>query len=208
MDVAQIEQGLWRWTAYHEEWKEDVGCVFCETDDGVVLIDPLVPSGEEEQFWRALDRDVGRVAGGVHVLVTVFWHVRSTPALVDRYSARVWAPSAARAAVERRSGVVTDVFRPGDRVPGAIESFRTARRSEVVFWIPEHRALIAGDVLLGDGSGGVRMCPESWLPEKTGHRELAESLEPLLELPVQRILVSHGEPVLENGRRALSAALG
>jgi hypothetical protein len=207
MDVAQIEQGLWRWTAYHEEWKEDVGSVFCETDDGVVLIDPLVPSGEEEQFWRALDRDVRRVEGEVHVLVTVFWHVRSTPALVDRYSARVWAPSTSRAAVERRSGVVTDVFRPGDRVPGAIESFRTARRTEVVFWIPEHRALVAGDVLLGDGAGGVRMCPESWLPEKTGHRELAESLEPLLELPVQRILVSHGEPVLENGRRALSAAV-
>jgi glyoxylase-like metal-dependent hydrolase (beta-lactamase superfamily II) len=207
MDVAQIEQGLWRWTAYHEEWKEDVGSVFCETDDGVVLIDPLVPSGEEEQFWRALDRDVRRVEGEVHVLVTVFWHVRSTPALVDRYSARVWAPSTSRAAVERRSGVVTDVFRPGDRVPGAIESFRTGRRTEVVFWIPEHRALVAGDVLLGDGAGGVRMCPESWLPEKTGHRELAESLEPLLELPVQRILVSHGEPVLENGRRALSAAV-
>lgn len=208
MDVARIDSGLWHWTAYHEEWREDVGCVFCETDDGVVLVDPLVPPGEEEPFWRALDRDVGRAEGGVHVLVTVFWHVRSTAALVERYSARVWAPSSSRAAVERRSGVVTDVFRPGDQLPGSIGAFHTARRTEVVFWIPQHQALVPGDVLLADGASGVRMCPESWLPEKTGHPELSASLRPLLELPVRRILVSHGEPVLENGQDALVAALG
>jgi glyoxylase-like metal-dependent hydrolase (beta-lactamase superfamily II) len=208
MDVAEIDAGLWRWTAYHEEWKETVGSVYCETGDGVVVIDPLVPRDDEDRFWRALDRDVRRVGKQVHVLVTVFWHVRSTAALVDRYSARVWAPSTCRAAVERRSGVVTDVFRPGEgSLPGGVESFRTARRTEVVFWIPPHRALVPGDVLLGDDAGGVRMCPESWLPEKTGHRELAESLQPLLDLPVRRILVSHGEPVLENGRAKLAQAL-
>jgi len=207
VDVTEIETGLWRWTGHHEEWRENVGSVFCETDDGVVLVDPLVPPGDTERFWRALDRDVRRVGAHVHVLVTVFWHARSTAALVERYSARVWAPSTSRAAVERRSGVVTDVFRPGDRLPGGIQAFRSARRTEVVFWIPQHRALVPGDVLLGDGTGGVRMCPESWLSGNTGHPELAASLRPLLELPVRRILVSHGEPVLENGRDALAAAL-
>ncbi len=198
MDVTQIESGLWRWTAYHDEWREDVGSVFLESDEGVVLVDPLVPPDDTERFWRALDRDVRRagrhvhVHVHVHVLVTVFWHVRSTKAIVERYAARVWAPSTSRAAVERRAGTVTDVFRPGDRLPGGIEAFRSARRTEVVFWIPQHRALVPGDVLLGDGAGGVRMCPESWLPGTTGHRELAESLRPLLDLPVRRVLVSHG----------------
>ena len=51
------------------------------------------------------------------------------------------------------------------------------------------------------------MCPESWLPGKTDHAELAESLRPLAALAIERILVSHGEPVLANGRRALTAAL-
>ncbi len=207
MDVAEIDAGLWRWTGYHEEWRENVGSVFCETDDGVVLVDPLVPPEDTERFWRALDRDVRRVGANVHVLVTVFWHARSTAALVERYSARVWAPSTSRAAVERRSGVVTDVFRPGDNLPGGIKAFPSARRTEVVFWIPQHRALVPGDVLLGDGTGGVRMCPESWLSGNTAHPELAASLRPLLELPVRRILVSHGEPVLENGHDALAAAL-
>ena len=93
MEVSQIEPGLWRWTGYHEEWNDDVGCVFCETDDGIVLVDPLVPPEDADRFWDALDRDVERLGGHVHVLVTIFWHTRSTTAMVDRYGARVWAPT-------------------------------------------------------------------------------------------------------------------
>lgn len=207
MDVAEIAPGLWRWTGYHEEWKEGVGCVYVETADGVVLIDPLVPPENSEHFRRALDRDVARAGGDVHVLVTVFWHTRSAAAMVERYGARVWAPARGKAAVARRAGAVSDPFGPADLLPGGIEAFRTARAAEVVYWIPAHRALVPGDVLLGDGAGGVRMCPESWLPKGLTHAELAESLRPLLELPVERVLVSHGEPVLEDGRAALAAAL-
>ena len=207
MDVLEIAPGLWRWTGYHEEWKKDVGSVYCETDVGVVLIDPLVPPEDSERFWRALDRDIERVGGQVHVLVTIFWHTRSAAAMVERYAARVWAPTTSRAAVARRAGTVTDAFRPGDGLPGGIEAFTTARRTEVVYWIRAHGALVPGDVLLGDGAGGVRMCPESWLPGTTDHRELAKSLRPLLDLPVRRVLVSHGEPVLEDGHAALAAAL-
>jgi glyoxylase-like metal-dependent hydrolase (beta-lactamase superfamily II) len=207
MEVARIERGLWRWTGYHVEWKENVGSVYCEGDDGIVLIDPMVPAEDSERFWNALDRDVERVGAPVHVLVTIFWHTRSTAAMVERYSARVWAPSSSRGAVARRAGGVTDAFRPGAALPGGLEAYGTTRRTEVVYWIPRYGALVPGDVLLGDGRGGIRMCPESWLPGAKGHAELAESLRPLLELPVRRILVSHGEPVLEDATQALAAAL-
>jgi hypothetical protein len=51
------------------------------------------------------------------------------------------------------------------------------------------------------------MCPESWLPANTSHRDLAASLRPLLDLPVRRILLSHGRPVVTGGGRALARAL-
>ena len=209
MDVLELASGLWRWTTFHEEWREDVGSVYYETADGVVLIDPLVPDADEdaERFWRALDRDVSRAGADVHVLVTVFWHTRSAAAMVERYDAHVWAPNRGRAAITRRAGTVTDTFSRDDPLPGGLRSFQTARAAGVVFWIPEHRALVPGDALLGDGAGGVRMCPESWLPAGRTHTELAASLQPLLELPVERVLVSHGAPVLADGRAALAAAL-
>ena len=207
MDVAEIAPGLWRWTGWHEEWREDVGSVYCETEDGVVLVDPIVPPEDADRFWQALDRDVRRLEARVHVLVTVYWHTRSAAAMVERYGARVWAATRARAAVARRAGVVTDSFRPGDRLPGGIEARPTVRGGEVVYWIPRHSALVPGDVLLGDGAGGARMCPESWLPGAKKHADLAESLRPLLDLPVERILLSHGDPVLSGGAEALAHVL-
>jgi glyoxylase-like metal-dependent hydrolase (beta-lactamase superfamily II) len=207
VDVTRIAPGLWRWTGYHEEWKENVGSVYCETADGVVLIDPLVPPDDTDRFWKALDRDVQRAGGPVHVLVTVFWHTRSAAEMIERYSARVWAPTRGRGAIERRAGVVTDAYRPGDPLPEGIVALGTARAAEVVFWIPSHQTLVPGDVLLGDGKGGIRMCPKSWLPEKVTLSALAASLEPLLELPVERVLLSHGEPVLSGAKPKLRRAL-
>jgi glyoxylase-like metal-dependent hydrolase (beta-lactamase superfamily II) len=207
MEVTEIEAGLWRWTGFHETWRDDVGCVYCETDEGVVLVDPLVPPEDSERFWAALDRDVERVGGDVHVLLTVFWHVRSVGTVAERYGARTWVPTATRPAVTRRGVPVSDPFRPGDSLPGGLAAFRTARAAEVVYWIPRHSALVPGDVLIGDGEGGVRLCPESWMPATKSLGDLAESLCPLLEFPVERILVSHGEPVLTGGGAALAAAL-
>jgi len=79
-----------------------------------------------------------------------------------------------------------------------------------MLWLPRLRALVPGDRLLGDDRGGLRMCPPGWLrylqPGLT-EDELREALRPLLELPVELVLVSHGEPVLEDGGAAVERAL-
>lgn len=207
MDVEEIAPRLWRWTGHHEEWRQDVGCVYYGGSDAVVLIDPLVPPEDSERFLAALDRDVERHGRPVHVLVTIYWHARSAREIVERYRGRLWAHGSARAPIDRRTGAVTDVFRAGDPLPGGVEA-HAARGSEVVFWIPEHRALVAGDVILGTGDGGLRLCPESWSPHGGGHEQVRDNLRPLLELPVEKVLVSHGAPLLENGHEALARLLG
>jgi glyoxylase-like metal-dependent hydrolase (beta-lactamase superfamily II) len=209
MEVTRFAEGLWRWTAFYEEWRDEVGCVYLEAPDAIVLIDPLVPStpAEAARFWEALDRDVRRAGVPVHVLVTVFWHARSAGEVVHRYGGRLHATSRARAAIQRRTEAVTDVFRPGDRLPGGVEALPSGRATEVVYWIPRHRTLVPGDVILGREDGGLRLCPESWLPAGVGHARLREALKPLLDLPVERVLVSHGAPVTEDARARLAEAL-
>ena len=208
MEVLRIASGLWRWSCYYPEWKDVVGCVYYEASDAVVLIDPLVPSepADEERFWGALDRDVERSGRPVHVLVTVHYHARSAKTMAKRYGAEVWSKSRARAAVARRAGRVTPL-EPGDALPGGVEAMATADSSEVVYWIPAHGALVSGDVLLGDGAGGIRLCPDSWLPQGVGRAKLRDSLQPLLDLSVERVLLSHGIPVLADAWRALARAL-
>ena len=206
MEVRELAPGLWRWTGWHEEWKADVGCVYYEAPDAVVLIDPLVPPEDTERFWAALDRDVRRHGRPVHALVTIYWHTRSAREVVERYGARVWAHSKALSTVGRRAGAVTDPFEPGDPLPGGVHAV-LGRWSEVVYWIPEHGAVVTGDVILGAKEGGLRLCPESWTPKAGGHAAWRENLAPLLDLPVERVLVSHGEPILENGHAALRRLL-
>jgi glyoxylase-like metal-dependent hydrolase (beta-lactamase superfamily II) len=206
MEVTRIEDGLWRWTGFHEEWRHEVGCVYVESPDAICLIDPLVPPEDGGRFLAALDRDVERRGVPVHVLVTVFWHTRSARELAERYDAEVWAPSRARAAVERRAERSVRAFRPRDPLPGGIAAHATARSNEVVLFLATHQALVAGDVILGD-DGALRLCPASWLPDGVGREELRASLEPLLALPVDHVLVSHGRPVLRNGAAALRSLL-
>jgi glyoxylase-like metal-dependent hydrolase (beta-lactamase superfamily II) len=193
--MDQLAPGLRRWTAWHDEWEQDVGSLAVETSDGLVLIDPIDPPPELRR--------------PAHVLITVFWHGRTTAGLE---AARVWAPTRSARPLENRGITVTDRFRTGDELPGGIQAFQTPRVSEVVLWLPEQRAVAVGDVLLGAGakpratSEPLRLCPESWLGKAT-HDELRASLRPLIDLPVERVLVSHGEPVLRDAKSALAAVL-
>ena len=185
---------LRRWTAWHEEWADDVGSLAVETGDGLVFIDPLDPPA-----------DLGTPD---HVLVTVFWHGRGTSGLGATH---VWSSGPAAKPLASRGITVTGRVEKA-KLPGGIEAFPTARRGEVVYWLPDHRALAVGDVLLGAGAKPrateepLRLCPERWLGARS-HDDLKESLRPLLGLPVEQVLVSHGEPVLTGGRAALAAVL-
>lgn len=205
MKVERIEEGLWRWTAFHEEWRQEVGCVYLEAADAICLIDPLVPGDDRERFFEALDRDVNRLGRPVHVLITVYWHTRSAKELAERYDATIWAHAKAEKTVGRRAGRI-ELFEPGDLLPGGVEAI-LGRWSEVVYWVPGHRTVVTGDVILGAREGGLRFCPESWTPRAGGHAAWRENLRPLLDLPVERVLVSHGEPVLRKGAKALARLL-
>ena len=77
-------------------------------------------------------------------------------------------------------------------------------------WLEEHGALVPGDRLIGDGAGGVRLCPPSWLNylrTKITVAELRDALAPVRDLPVEMVLVSHGDPVLRDGAAAIERAL-
>jgi hypothetical protein len=195
LSVTEIAPGLHRWTSRHDEWDEDVGSVAIETDDGLLLVDPIDPP---PSFRRPR-----------HVMLTVFWHYRSTPSVRTEH---VWAHERAVRRLRNRGVEVTDPFVAGDELPGGVQAFETARDSEVVYWLPRHGAVAVGDVLLGAGAKPrataepLRLCPERWLGKAT-HLDLKTSLQPLLELPLQRVLVSHGTPVLRAGKRELAALL-
>jgi glyoxylase-like metal-dependent hydrolase (beta-lactamase superfamily II) len=216
MVVQELAPGLWRWTALHPDWtpeeaedgdgwEQEVGCVYLETPAHVLLIDPLIPGEPESRatFLRNLDDDIKRKGKPVSILLTIFWHERSSAELARRYGASIWARVGA---AERIDAPVSNQFVPGDALPGGLIGIDGQRAFETIYWLPEQRALVPGDSLLGDRDGGVRIPPETWLRDTTP-RDFKRSLRGLLDLPVELVLVSHGDPVLENGHAALERAL-
>ena len=222
MTVQRLAEGLWRWTAAHPEWREGddwgraVGSVYCETPEAVVVFDPLVPAegGDVDRFWDALDRDVARLALPVVVLLTCSWHVRSAADVRDRYSASVWAPPAGGEGLE---GLVSDVLGDGGWPVDGVQAFLMGAppgpSEEAAYWIPSHRAIVLGDLLIGDGAGGVRLAPAEWYSDSPAERDrfrtdvvtslerLAASCDPSLLLP------AHGDPVTAGAAAALRASL-
>jgi hypothetical protein len=185
--MREIVPGLHYWTAPHPAWDPDFepgSAADWPEAVGCVLYQAaeaavLIDPLVPDELWPELDQ---RVAGRpVVVLTTIRWHGRSRDAVLERY-------------------------RGSERLPAGIEALHFPRFDETIYWLPEPRALVPGDRLIGDGDGGVRICPQSWLDAGTVD-ELRADLQPLLELPVEHVLVSHWEPVIGGGRAALERAM-
>ncbi len=74
---------------------------------------------------------------------------------------------------------------------------------QVVLWLPEPRAVFAGDAFAAPPPRFQR----DWLPPGTTVEEALPRLRPLLDLPVEIVVVGHGEPVRERAHEALARAL-
>jgi hypothetical protein len=200
--IQELRPGLHRWTAIHPEaepsptpgapddWGPEVASIAYEAPDALLLVDPLVPE-DRADLREELDALVARHGHPVVIVTTLQFHRRSRDELADRYDA--------------------STSRARKNLPHDVETIVIQSAGETMVWLPKVRALIPGDRLLGgDETGAVRLCPDSWLrylPSGIKQAELRESLRPLLDLPVELVLVSHGEPVLENGRDAIAKAL-
>ena len=75
--------------------------------------------------------------------------------------------------------------------------------NDLVLWIESRRALVAGDTLIDRGNGLV--FPADWANKGVPAEQILESLQPLLELPVELVLPTHGAPTDQAAlERALS----
>jgi hypothetical protein len=202
MEIEQIRPQLWHWAVPHPEWTpkargktgqgwdQMVSSYALVSNGDFVLIDPQIPDDENDaaELWTALDGDVEH-HGAPAILITLRWHVRSTPRIAERYEGTtIWAPKSETRAIRNRVAY-TDTFTTGDELPGGVRAHELTRFKEAVFELPTHKALVFGDVVLD----GPRLCPPSWLPKGAAIEDLPGELRPLVR-NAELLLLTHGGP--------------
>jgi glyoxylase-like metal-dependent hydrolase (beta-lactamase superfamily II) len=201
--VRELRAGLWHWQAPHPDWRPtepwDRNVSSYAIDDGerLLLFDPIAPP----------------------------WHERDTQSLVERLGVPVYTPLPDTAeylmqtyglTAEQAGDGSPDVvwlleegigeahpYAAGDRLDVGVEAFPGQKPNDTVLWVESHRAVVAGDTLVDFGRG--LEINARWLQQQRITREqVVEGLRPLLELPVDHVLATHGGPF---DRAALEHAL-
>ena len=204
--MRELQPGLWHWEARHPEWTAEHDATAdwgpevssYAIDDGsrVLLIDPTTPPSRVEEL--AAGRETA-------IVLTCPWHVRDARGVAERLGATVYVPPPDEGDADPVPG---EVFRAGDRLPVGVEAFPGMEPNDLVLWIESRRAIAVGDTLVDRGRG--LEFPRDWasrgaIAERgVPPDQIRDSLRPLLELPVELVLPTHGEPA---DRAALERAL-
>jgi len=219
--VRELRPGLWHWEAPHpgwrstEPWSENVSSYAIDDGERLLLVDPLaVPT---ELVERAAGRETA-------IVLTAPWHERDAESLVERLGAPVYTPLPDSAqylmdtygiTAEQAGDGSPDVvwllreqkgearpYATGDRLPFGADVFPGHKPNDTVLWVESQHAVISGDTLVDFGNG--LEINERWLRPGVTREEIAEGLRPLLALPVEHVLPTHGAPT---DRAALERAL-
>ena len=218
--MRELGPGLWHWDAPHpdwrptEPWSENVSSYAIDDGERLLLFDPLAVPGEIEE--RATGRETA-------IVLTAPWHERGAQNLVERLSLPVYTPLPDTAEDVMRTYDVTlepgwispDVrwlldgrtgearwYSAGYGLPIGVQAFPGQKRNDMVLWVESHGAVVAGDTLADFGEG-PQINPR-WLSADVTREQVIEGLRPLLGLPVEHLLETHGGPF---DRAALERAL-
>jgi glyoxylase-like metal-dependent hydrolase (beta-lactamase superfamily II) len=196
--VRELQTGLWHWEAPHPDWtpaaKEEgrgpeVTSYAIDGGERLLLIDPLAAPSEIDELAAGLE---------TAIVLTCAWHDRDARSLAERLDAAVFVPQPEEGdPIEGRQ-----LFSAGDRLPVGVEALPGKEENDLVLWIESRRALAFGDTLVDRGEG--LELPADWLSKDVRRDQVLEALRPLLDLPVEHVLATHGGPT---NRAALERAL-
>jgi hypothetical protein len=216
--MEKLTEGLWRWTGRHPEWHPgdfgaEVASFAAQAGADTLLIDPLLPSEDEPGRAQVLETIDGTLGNRLAILITIPYHVRSAEELWRRYGkdaeTTIHGHPAAAKRLKTRSAF--RAMEPAVPLPGGVTAHHIGRprRYETPLHLPSHGALVFGDAV-AETEGRLVVWSSDKVDAKVErfYRErFNPTLRPLLELDFDSVLVTHGQPLLKGGKRALRDAL-
>lgn len=174
--MRELQKGLWHWEAPHPDWEPSAGG----------------PDG-----WGP-DVSCYAIDDGERLLLFDPLALPGELELLERLDAQVFVPPP-----DGPGRLEGQPYAAGDRLPVGVEARPgTEPPFDHMLWVESRRAIVIGDSLIDNGTGLTLF--DRWIPEGQTHEQVLERLRPLLELPVEIVLPTHGAPT---DRAALERAL-
>ncbi len=196
-EIVDVAPGLWIWRTAHPDWSEKaswsppVTSTCAESGGEVIVLDALAPT--DDATWARLDTKPPTVA-----IVLKPDHVRDVDLFVERYGVTAYGPW-----LYWRDDIPKTRLEPleaGMETPGGAVALYDGRgRMETPVWLPEQRTIVFADGLT-ERDGELLV----WGSRAHETRALP-ALRAMLDLPFERVIISHGEPV--HDRAAFERAL-
>lgn len=193
--MQEIQPGVLHWTSFHEGIGAVVHSHALVGQRPVVLIDPRLPEGGVEAF---------AAYPPAHIVLTNRHHFRHSGALRKRYGAQVWCHHAGLHELAPDQQVRG--FNHGDELPGGVFAVEIASLcpDETALLVPRSRLLCLGDALVRDDDS-LQLVADAYMGDDPAavQRGLLSAFGRCLDLDFDTLLLAHGEPFVENGKREL-----
>ena len=189
-EIEPVVPGIFLWRYYDPAIKTDLFSTGLQTDSGTFLIDPISLAPDALAHLNS-------VAG---IIVTNENHLRASAQFAKRFRVPIYAT--AGAALPGATGIdVGSPFAPGLT---AIPVNGAAAGEIAIHWDSQSGTIVVGDTLINFEPYGFTFLPSKYC---SNFKLMRTSLQKLLDYSFERILFTHGEPILSHARDRLEALL-
>ncbi len=184
--MQQLVNGIWHWTADHpawkdgEEWGRTVSSYAIDDGAGLLLFDPLAVPAEIEALVP--EREAA-------IVLTCPWHHRDAEVWGPANGVPIFLPPLDEGDPNEPAG---ETFEAGDELAVGVVAYPGVERNDLVLWVPSVNAIVIGDTIIDQGDG-LEIWIQSWNTE-TSVDDVRQRLLPLLDLPIEHVLATHGGP--------------
>jgi hypothetical protein len=197
--MQEVLPGIFHWVSVHPRIGVEVSSYWLEEQG--VLFDPLVPAQGLEWF-------AARSSEPAAVLLSNRHHYRDSARFAERFGCEVWCNQAGLG--EFTHGEQVNGFAAGQKLPGGVIACEVGAicPDDSALHVPWARALAFADGLVKGsphGESELGFVPDSLMddPPATKRGLLAAFRRLADELDFEHLLLAHGGPVLDDGRKQL-----
>jgi hypothetical protein len=192
LELEPVVPGIFLWRYYDAGIKTDLFSTGLQTESGTFLIDPIFLAPDAMAH-------LNRVAG---IIVTNDNHERATAQFAERFHVPIWVGATAATALAGAALIAPD----SPLAPGltAIPVDGAAVGEIAIHWEAESGTMVIGDALINFEPYGFTFLPAKYC---SNFKLMRASLRKLLDYSFERMLFSHGEPILSHARERLKALL-